>query len=135
MTSSTRSILLDFRDYSASDVSRRGKSKKDEEDDLVSDYLGMDVSPGINTVVQPPQSYKLPCDHPYAVDFLSETESELPDAWKLIWRDDLLFEELGPFDAEVLVQQVGANQFIETRDSGFTIHGCCGHISKGEDFQ
>ena len=91
VTSSTRSMLLDFRDYSASDVSRRGKSKKDEEDDLVSDYLGMDVSPGINTVVQPPQSYKLPCDHPYAVDFVSETESELPDAWKLIWRDDLLF--------------------------------------------
>ena len=53
----------------------------------------------------------------------------------MIWRDDTLFEELGPQDADVLVQTVGANHFFpNSRDGGFTIHGCCGHISKGEHF-
>ena len=54
VTSSTRSSLLDFRGSGVADVSRKGKSKKDEEDDYESYYLGMDISQGINTAIQPP---------------------------------------------------------------------------------
>ena len=57
------------------------------------------------------------------------------DAWKYVWRDEEFFEELGPQDAQILVETAGINHFFDnTNDGGFTVSGGCGHISKGIEF-
>ena len=120
-TSSTQDRSMDFRSPDVAGASRKGRRKRDEDDDFVSDYMGIEELPTINTTLQPPKSYTLPRNHPYATDFLPDAEREHPDAWKQVWRDNQLFEELGPFDVEVLVQHVGVNQFFDnSRDGSFS---------------
>ena len=46
------------------------------------------------------------------------------DAWKYVWRDEEFFEELGPQDAQILVETAGINHFFDnTSDMGFTSMG------------
>ena len=88
-------------------------------------------SPLTNTA---PKDYVLPRDHPWATDILTVAEAALPTAWQRVWRDDELFEELGPLDAEVLLKMDGDCHFFDSDGDGSTVNGGCGHVCKGRDY-
>ena len=95
------------------------------------------VSAGPTSIIsrRPPQDYVLPRDHPWQTDFVTPQEALEEDAWKFVWRDEEFFEELGPRDAQILVETAGINHFFEnTNDGGFTISGGCGHMNKGIEY-
>ena len=95
------------------------------------------ISAGPTSIIsrRPPQDYILPRDHPWPTDFIRPEEAMEEDAWKYVWRDEEFFEELGPQDAQILVETAGINHFFDnTNDGGFTVSGGCGHISKGIEF-
>ena len=91
MTSSARGSLHNFKGYGAVDLG--DDDQRDDEDELESSYLGMDITPAINTAL-PNRSYTLRREHPYATDFLSAEERDQLDACKKILRDDVLFKDL-----------------------------------------
>ena len=81
-----------------------------------------------------PADYELPRDHPWPTDFLTGGEAAKEDAWKRVWRDDEMFEELGCTDVTTLLKLQGACHYFEGADDGYTVSGGCGHLSKGREF-
>ena len=81
-----------------------------------------------------PADYELPRDHPWPTDFLTGEEAAKEDAWKRVWRDDEMFEELGCTDVTTLLKLQGACHYFEGADDGYTVSGGCGHLSKGREF-
>ena len=84
------------------------------------------ISAGPTSIIsrRPPQDYILPRDHPWPTDFIRPEEAMEEDAWKYVWRDEEFFEELGPQDAQILVETAGINHFFDnTNDGGFTVSG------------
>ena len=66
--------LHNFKGYG--DVDLGEDDQLDEEDDTAGSYIGMDVTPAINSALHP-KTYTLPRDHPFATNFLSAEEGKI----------------------------------------------------------